>query len=118
MKKLISLMLVLVMAFAMVACAQPAATTEEPAAEEGAATEETAAPAEEEKTNFDVVLEAFGDNKIAVIKVVRALTSLGLKEAKEVVEGAPKAVLEGAKKEDAEAAKKQLEEAGATVTLK
>ena len=77
-----------------------------------------AAPAEEEKTNFDVVLEAFGDNKIAVIKVVRALTSLGLKEAKEVVEGAPKAVLEGAKKEDAEAAKKQLEEAGATVTLK
>ena len=78
-----------------------------------------AAPAEEEeKTNFDVVLEGFGDNKIAVIKVVRALTSLGLKEAKEVVEGAPKAVLEGAKKEDAEAAKKQLEEAGATVTLK
>ena len=73
---------------------------------------------EEEKTNFDVVLEGFGDNKIAVIKVVRALTSLGLKEAKEVVEGAPKAVLEGAKKEDAEAAKKQLEEAGATVTLK
>ena len=77
-----------------------------------------AAAEEEEKTNFDVVLEGFGDNKIAVIKVVRALTSLGLKEAKEVVEGAPKAVLEGAKKEDAEAAKKQLEEAGATVTLK
>lgn len=81
-----------------------------------------AAPAEggaaEEKSDFDVVLEGFGDNKIAVIKVVRALTSLGLKEAKEVVEGAPKAVLEGAKKEDAEAAKKQLEEAGATVTLK
>ena len=82
-----------------------------------------AAPAEggaaaEEKTDFDVVLEGFGDNKIAVIKVVRALTSLGLKEAKEVVESAPKAVLEGAKKEDAEAAKKQLEEAGATVTLK
>ena len=82
-----------------------------------------AAPAEggaaaEEKTEFDVVLEGFGDNKIAVIKVVRALTSLGLKEAKEVVESAPKAVLEGAKKEDAEAAKKQLEEAGATVTLK
>ena len=81
-----------------------------------------AAPAEaaaaEEQTEFDVVLEGFGDNKIAVIKVVRALTSLGLKEAKEVVEGAPKAVLEGAKKEDAEAAKKQLEEAGATVTLK
>ena len=77
-----------------------------------------AAPAEEEKTNFDVVLEAFGDNKIAVIKVVRALTSLGLKEAKEVVEGAPKAVLEGAKKEDAEAAKEKLEAAGAAVTLK
>ena len=76
-----------------------------------------AAPAEEEKTNFDVVLEAFGDNKIAVIKVVRSLTNLGLKEAKEVVENAPKAVLEGAKKEDAEAAKKQLEEAGATVKL-
>ena len=63
------------------------------------------------------VLEAFGDNKIAVIKVVRSLTNLGLKEAKEVVENAPKAVLEGAKKEDAEAAKKQLEEAGATVKL-
>ena len=77
-----------------------------------------AAEAAEEKTNFDVVLEGFGENKIAVIKVVRELTSLGLKEAKEVVEGAPKAVLEGAKKEDAEAAKKQLEEAGATVTLK
>lgn len=74
--------------------------------------------AAEEKTNFDVILEGFGDNKIGVIKVVRALTSLGLKEAKEVVEGAPKAVLEGAKKEDAEAAKAQLEEAGATVTLK
>ena len=76
-----------------------------------------AAPAEEKKTNFDVVLEGFGDNKIAVIKVVRSLTNLGLKEAKEVVENAPKAVLEGAKKEDAEAAKKQLEEAGATVKL-
>ena len=88
------------------------------AAPVAAAPAAAAAPAEEEKTNFDVVLEAFGDNKIAVIKVVRALTSLGLKEAKEVVEGAPKAVLEGAKKEDAEAAKKQLEEAGATVTLK
>ena len=79
-----------------------------------------AAPAEEEeeKTNFDVELTAFGSNKIAVIKVVRALTSLGLKEAKEAVESAPKVLLEGAKKEDAEAAKKQLEEAGATVTLK
>lgn len=76
------------------------------------------AGAAEEKTNFDVVLEGFGANKIAVIKVVRELTSLGLKEAKEVVEGAPKAVLEGAKKDDAEAAKAKLEEAGATVTLK
>lgn len=79
-----------------------------------------AAPAEEveEKTNFDVVLEGYGENKIAVIKVVRQLTSLGLKEAKEVVENAPKAILEGAKKEDAEAAKEQLEAAGAAVTLK
>ena len=77
-----------------------------------------AAEEEEEKTNFDVELTAFGSNKIAVIKVVRALTSLGLKEAKEAVESAPKVLLEGAKKEDAEAAKKQLEEAGATVTLK
>ena len=72
----------------------------------------------EEKTNFDVVLEGFGDNKIAVIKVVRELTSLGLKEAKEAVESAPKAIIEGAKKEDAEAAKEKLEAAGAAVTLK
>ncbi|WP_321973866.1 50S ribosomal protein L7/L12 [Paratractidigestivibacter sp.] len=93
-----------------VSAAAPVAVAAAPAA--------GAAPVEEEKTNFDVVLEAYGDNKIAVIKVVRALTSLGLKEAKEVVEGAPKAILEGAKKDDAEAAKKQLEEAGATVTLK
>ena len=89
-----------------------------PVAAVAAAPAAAGAAEEEEKTNFDVVLEGFGDNKIAFIKVVRALTSLGLKEAKEVVEGAPKAVLEGAKKEDAEAAKKQLEEAGATVTLK
>ena len=89
-----------------------------PVAAVAAAPAAAGAAEEEEKTNFDVVLEGFGDNKIAVIKVVRALTSLGLKEAKEVVEGAPKAVLEGAKKEDAEAAKKQLEEAGASVTLK
>ncbi|MDY4042019.1 MAG: 50S ribosomal protein L7/L12 [Collinsella sp.] len=74
--------------------------------------------AAEEKTEFDVVLEGFGDNKIQVIKVVRELTSLGLKEAKEVVEGAPKAVLEGVKKEDADAAKEKLEAAGAAVTLK
>ena len=77
-----------------------------------------AAEAAEEKTNFDVILEGFGENKIAVIKVVRELTSLGLKEAKEVVESAPKAVLEGAKKEDAEAAKEKLEAAGAAVTHK
>ena len=79
-----------------------------------------AGPAEEveEKTNFDVVLEGFGDNKIQVIKVVRELTSLGLKDAKDLVEGAPKPVLEGAKKEDAEAAKEKLEAAGAAVSLK
>lgn len=72
----------------------------------------------EEKSAYDVVLEGFGDNKIAVIKEVRSITNLGLKEAKELVESAPKPVLEGAKKEDAEAAKAKLEEAGATITLK
>lgn len=76
------------------------------------------AAAEEEKDSFDVVLEAAGDKKIQVIKVVRELTSLGLGEAKAVVDGAPKAVLEGANKETAEKAKAALEEAGATVTLK
>lgn len=74
--------------------------------------------AAEEKDEFDVVLDGFGDNKIAVIKVVRELTSLGLKEAKEVVEGAPKAVLEGVAKDKAEEAKKKLEDAGAAVSLK
>ena len=93
-----------------VSAADPAAVVAAPAAGAGAA--------EEEKTEFDVVLEGFGDNKIQVIKVVRELTSLGLKEAKEVVEGAPKAVLEGVKKEDAEAAKEKLEAAGAAVSLK
>lgn len=92
-----------------VSAAAPAAVLAAPAA--GAAEAE-------EKTEFDVVLEGFGDNKIQVIKAVRELTNLGLKEAKEVVEGAPKAVLEGAKKEDAEAAKEKLEAAGAAVTLK
>ena len=92
-----------------VSAAAPAAVVAAPAA--GAAEAE-------EKTEFDVVLEGFGDNKIQVIKAVRELTSLGLKEAKEVVEGAPKAVLECAKKEDAEAAKEKLEAAGAAVTLK
>ena len=76
------------------------------------------AAAAEEKDEFDVVLEAAGDKKIGVIKEVRALTSLGLKEAKDLVDGAPKPVLEGASKEDAEKAKEQLEGAGATVTLK
>ena len=76
------------------------------------------AAAEEEKDEFDVILEAAGDKKIQVIKEVRALTSLGLKEAKELVDGAPKPVLEGANKEAAEKAKEQLEGAGATVTLK
>ncbi len=74
--------------------------------------------AAEEQSEFDVVLEAAGDKKIAVIKEVRALTSLGLKEAKDLVDGAPKAVLEGVDKEAAEKAKEQLEGAGATVTLK
>ncbi|MCQ2751901.1 MAG: 50S ribosomal protein L7/L12 [Coriobacteriales bacterium] len=77
-----------------------------------------AGAAAEEKDNFDVVLEGFGDNKIAVIKVVRELTGLGLKEAKEAVEGAPSTILEGAKKDDAEAAKAKIEEAGGAVTLK
>jgi len=72
----------------------------------------------EEKDSFDVILEAAGDKKIQVIKVVRELTSLGLGEAKAVVDGAPKAVLEGANKETAEKAKAALEEAGASVTLK
>ena len=76
------------------------------------------AAAEEEKDEFDVILESAGDKKVAVIKEVRALTSLGLKEAKELVDSAPKAVLEGANKEAAEKAKEQLEGAGATVTLK
>ena len=73
--------------------------------------------AAEEKSEFDVILESAGDKKIAVIKEVRALTSLGLKEAKDLVDGAPKPILEGASKEDAEKAKEQLEGAGATVTL-
>lgn len=72
----------------------------------------------EEQTEFDVILESAGEKKIGVIKEVRALTSLGLKEAKDLVDSAPKAVLEGASKEDAEKAKEALEGAGATVTLK
>ncbi|MBW3556469.1 MAG: 50S ribosomal protein L7/L12 [Actinobacteria bacterium] len=77
-----------------------------------------AAPAEEEKDEFDVILTGAGDKKIQVIKEVRALTSLGLKEAKDLVDGAPKPVLERATKEDAEKAKAQLEAAGASVELK
>ena len=79
-----------------------------------------AAPAEEaeEKTEFDVILTAVGDKKIQVIKEVRALTSLGLKEAKDLVDSAPKPVIEGANKETADAAKEKLEAAGATVELK
>ena len=74
--------------------------------------------AEEEKTEFDVVLTSAGDKKIQVIKAVKAITNLGLADAKKIVDEAPKPVLEKAKKEDAEKAKKQLEEAGATVELK
>jgi len=74
--------------------------------------------AAEEKTEFDVVLSAVGDKKVNVIKAVRAITGLGLKEAKEMVDGAPSTIKEGAAKDDAEEAKKQLEEAGASVELK
>ncbi|GGD21067.1 50S ribosomal protein L7/L12 [Nocardioides daphniae] len=96
-----------------VTAAAPVAVAAAPAAG-GAAGGEAA----EEKDEFDVVLEAAGDKKINVIKEVRALTGLGLKEAKELVESAPKAVLEGANKEAADKAKEALEGAGATVTLK
>ena len=95
-----------------VTAAAPAAVAV--AAAPGAAGGDAAA---EEKDEFDVILEAAGDKKIQVIKEVRALTSLGLKEAKELVDGAPKPVLEGANKEAAEKAKAQLEGVGATVTL-
>ena len=95
-----------------VSAAAPMAVAAAPAA--GAA----AAEPEEEKTQFDVILAAFGDQKIQVIKVVRALTGLGLKEAKDVVEGAPKPIKEAVTKDEAEEAKKQLEEAGATVEIK
>ena len=76
------------------------------------------AAAAEEKDEFDVVLTGFGDNKVAVIKAVRAVTGLGLKEAKDAVEGAPTPIKEGAGKDEAEDLKKQLEEAGASVELK
>ncbi|GAB2710015.1 large subunit ribosomal protein L7/L12 [Microbacterium marinum] len=93
-------------------------TAAAPVAVAGAAGGAGAAEAEEEKDSFDVILEAAGDKKIQVIKVVRELTSLGLGEAKAVVDGAPKAVLEGANKEAADKAKESLEAAGATVTVK
>jgi large subunit ribosomal protein L7/L12 len=76
------------------------------------------AAAVEEKTTFDVILKEFGDKKIQVIKEVRALTALGLKEAKDLVDGAPKPVKQGVSKDEAEAAKKQLESAGAVVEIK
>ena len=93
-----------------VSAAAPVAVAAAAPAEGGAAAEET--------TEFDVVLEGFGDNKIAVIKVVREITSLGLKEAKELVEGAPKPIQEGVAKDKAEEIKAKLEEAGAAVTIK
>ena len=94
-----------------VTAAAPAAAAAAPAAA-------GAAEVEEEKDSFDVILESAGEKKIQVIKEVRALTNLGLGEAKAVVDGAPAPVLEGVNKETAEKAKAQLEEAGATVTLK
>jgi len=94
-----------------VSAAAPVAVAAAPVAAE-------AKPAAEEKTSFDVVLKVHGGNKIAVIKEVRAITSLGLKEAKDLVEGAPKTVKEGATKEEAEDIKKKLEAAGAQVEIK
>ncbi|MCL1891290.1 MAG: 50S ribosomal protein L7/L12 [Coriobacteriia bacterium] len=94
-----------------VSAAAPVAVAAAPAAGGGA-------DDAEEKTNFDVVLEGFGDNKIAVIKAVRDITGLGLKEAKDAVEGTPSTLVEGADKAKADEAKAKLEEAGAAVTLK
>ena len=94
-----------------VSAAAPVAVAAGPVAAPGA-------EAAEEKTEFDVILAAFGEKKINVIKEVRAITGLGLKEAKDLVEAAPKTVKEGVKKEEAEEIKKKLEDAGATVELK
>lgn len=94
-----------------VSAAAPVAVAAAPAAGENGA-------AAEEKSEFDVILKSAGANKVAVIKVVKEITGLGLKEAKEVVDGAPKAVKEGASKEDAEAIKTKLTEAGAEVEVK
>lgn len=93
-----------------VSAAAPVAMAAAPAGE--------AAPAAAEQTEFDVVMTSFGANKVGVIKVVRAITGLGLKEAKEMVEGVPATIKEAASKDDAEALKKQLEEAGASVEVK
>jgi large subunit ribosomal protein L7/L12 len=98
-----------------VSAAAPVAVAAMPGMMPGAA---EAAPAVEEKTSFDVILAAAGDNKLQVIKVVRELTQLGLKEAKDLVEGAPNKVKEGVSKEEAEEIKKKLEEAGAKVEIK
>ena len=95
-----------------VSAAMPVAMAAAPAGAAAAAVEE------EEKTEFDVILKAAGEKKIQVIKVVRALTGLGLKEAKDLVEGAPKPVKEGVSKEEADTIKKKFEEAGATVEIK
>lgn len=89
-----------------------------PGAVAGAAAPAEAAPAAEEKTSFDVILAAAGDNKLQVIRVVREVTQLGLKEAKDLVEGAPQKVKEGVSKEEAEEIKKKLEEVGAKVEIK
>ncbi len=97
-------------AFGVSAAAAAVAVAGAPAADGGGA--------EEEKTEFDVVLTSFGGNKIAVIKVVRKLTTLGLKEAKDLVESAPKSIKEGVNKDEAEDIKKQFEDAGATVEVK
>jgi len=94
-----------------VSAAAPVAVAAAPAAGDAGA-------AAEEQTEFDVVMSSFGDNKVAVIKAVRAVTSLGLKEAKDMVEGAPTTVKEAIPKEEAEEVKKQLEEAGAKVEVK
>ena len=91
---------------------------EEYGIEPAAAAVAVAGPAAEEKTSFDVVLKAAGANKLAIVKLVKELTGLGLKEAKDMVDGAPSAIKEGIAKADAEALKKQLEEAGAEVELK
>ncbi len=93
-----------------VSAAAPVAVAAGPAADSGAASEE--------KSEFDVVMTSFGSNKVAVIKAVRAITGLGLKEAKDTVEGSPSTVKEGISKDEAEDVKKQLEEAGASVELK